>query len=355
MNRFVRNLLTEWRKLKLPFENETILIAVSGGADSVSLAIALHELFKLKKLHLNFVVGHFNHDLRGEESEKDAEFVGELAKTLNFEFICGIQNSKSGLKNQQGNLEQLARNARYQFLEKTAISINAYAVLTAHTLNDQAETFLLRLIRGSGTDGLGAMKSISKIPNSKLQISDLSSKPQVPNSKLKLIRALLSWAKREDTENFCHQNNIKFRSDAMNDDIDFSRVRVRKELIPLLNTFNPKMVEKLSTTAFLLQVDADELNFEAKNLLEMAKGETLKIIKYKYLAESSQSLRRRALRLWIFENNFNLIQIESAHIEAIESLMFSQKSGRNIELPDGKIIIKSGGKLFFEKSKVEKR
>ena len=189
MNKFVRNLLTEWRKLKLPFGGETILVAVSGGADSASLATALHELQKAQKLKLNFVIGHFNHNLRGEESNKDAEFVEDLAKNLNFKFIGGIQNLASNLKNQKGNLEQLARNARYEFLKKTALSINADAVLTAHTLNDQAETFLMRLIRGSGMDGLGAMRSISEIPNSKFQLSnfksessDLKSKIQNPKS-----------------------------------------------------------------------------------------------------------------------------------------------------------------------------
>ena len=86
MNKLVRNLLTEWRKIKLPFENETILIAVSGGADSASLAIALHELQKAQKLKLNFVIGHFNHNLRGVESKKDAEFVEDLAKNLIYFF-----------------------------------------------------------------------------------------------------------------------------------------------------------------------------------------------------------------------------------------------------------------------------
>ncbi len=347
MRKFVRNLLTEWRKLKLPFEDATILIAVSGGADSVSLTFALHELKKAEKLNLNFVIGHFNHNLRGDESRKDAEFVEDLAKNLKLKFIGGIQNSN--LKNQKGNLEQLARYARYEFLDETAISLNACGVLTAHTLNDQAETFLMRLIRGSGADGLSAMKSISEIPN-----THPKSKIQNPKSKIPLFRPFLSWVKREDTENFCVENKLLFRRDEMNEDFDFLRVRVRKELLPLLKSYNPKIINRISTTAFQLQEDSEQLNFEAKKILEKSKCESEKIIKFKYLAESSKSLRQRAIRLWILENNFNLRQIKSKHFEAIESLIFSKKSGRIIELPDGKIIIKKDGKLFFEISKVEK-
>ena len=92
MHKFVRNLLTEWRKLELPFSDKTIIVAVSGGADSVSLALALHNLKTHKKLKLNFVIAHFNHDLRGIESQKDAEFVKGLAEKL--EFVSEIQNSK---------------------------------------------------------------------------------------------------------------------------------------------------------------------------------------------------------------------------------------------------------------------
>src|SRR5215204_3454743 len=144
MHKFVRNLLTEWRKLDLPFDGETFIVAVSGGADSVGLAIALDDLKKRKKLDLRFVIAHFNHDLRGEESEKDAEFVKKLFQKFNFELAY-----RKGKISKAGNLEQNARIARYEFLTETAENLHAYGILTAHTINDQAETFLINLIRGS--------------------------------------------------------------------------------------------------------------------------------------------------------------------------------------------------------------
>ena len=160
MQNFTRKLITEWRKLKLPFAGETFVVAVSGGADSVGLMLAIDELRRRKKLENRFVVAHFNHNLRGADGEKDAEFVRGLTTKLNYEFVCEIQDSRFKIQNQPGNLEQNARDARYEFLSETAEKLYARYVLTAHTLNDQAETFLMNLIRGSGIEGLGGMKSV---------------------------------------------------------------------------------------------------------------------------------------------------------------------------------------------------
>lgn len=331
MHKFVRNLLTEWRKLKLPFENETFIIAVSGGADSVSLLLALHKLHELKKLKLNFIVAHYNHDLRGEESRQDAEFVEDLAKTLNIKFVDGIQNPKSNIRNQKDNLEQTARRARYKFLFQIAENSDAFGVLSAHTLNDQAETFLLNLIRGSGTVGLSAMKSIRKLEE---------------NSEILLIRPLLNWAKRQDTENFVRERKIEFRSDWMNENEKFSRVKIRKKLIPLLEDFNPKIVEKLAQTASILQNEANQLSVIGYQL-----SANLEIKELKSLSSSALYL---VLRKWLEKERGNLRQIELKHIEAIERLIFSPKSGRKVELPNGETVIKKQGRLFFEKLKVEK-
>ncbi|MDQ2747811.1 MAG: tRNA lysidine(34) synthetase TilS, partial [Acidobacteriota bacterium] len=184
MHNFTRNLITEWRRLKLPFADETFVVAVSGGADSVSLMLALDELRRLKKLTNRFVIAHFNHDLRGSESDLDAEFVRHLTIKLDFEFAYKIQNPKSKIHNQSGNLEQNARQARYEFLTETARNLNAEYVLTAHTMNDQAETLLINLIRGSGIEGLSGMKTIRdlefEIQDSGFGIRDLG--PDEENS-----------------------------------------------------------------------------------------------------------------------------------------------------------------------------
>ena len=317
MHQFSKNLLTEWRKLDLPFADETFVVAVSGGADSVSLMLAVNELIERKKLDLRIVIAHFNHNLRGTESDLDAQFVREITNKFNFELAYKIQNPEFKIQNQTGNLEQNARIARYGFLTETAQNLDAYGILTAHTLNDQAETFLLNLIRGSGLDGLSAMKPIrsleskvlSREPENNIEIEE-QSKIQNPKSKIQLVRPLLNWAKREDTENFCLLNKIEFRHDAMNDDLAFKRVRIRKILIPLLQEFNPKIIETLAKTSKLLQDSAEQLADGNRQTAEKLsteesdiKTETeIEYLNLKDLRDVFPSIRRTILREWLKDN-----------------------------------------------------
>lgn len=328
MNKFVRNLLTEWRKQNLPFSDETIVAAVSGGADSVSLMLALDDLQRRKKLNLKFVIAHFNHNLRGIESDQDEKFVKDLAKKLKFEFLAD-----KGEISTIGNLEQNARQARYEFLKQVVEKTKAYAVLTAHTKNDQAETFLLNLVRGSGLDGLAGMKDS--------QFLTLDFQPQI-----RLSRPLLNWAKRKDTEEYCRENNIEFREDSMNTDLKFARVRIRKEIIPSLEKLNPRIIDTLSQTANILRADAESLKIKVEKPSEILLQSELKLL--------SKSMQMRLLRSWLEKNRGNLRQLELKHFDAILQLINSHKSGRIVELPKGEKVIKKGGKIFFEKRRVEK-
>ncbi len=367
MHSFVRNLLTEWRKLNLPFAGETFVVAVSGGADSVALLLALNDLRERKKLRNRFVVAHFNHDLRGEESEKDAEFVKSLCVKFGFELAYKIQDSKFKIQEQKGNVEQNARRARYAFLAEIAENLDARGVLTAHTINDQAETFLLNLLRGSGLQGLSAMKTIREMEamrNSrnaaterKQEVESLESKIekskiQNPKSKIQLIRPLLSWAKRIDTENFCHSHEIEFRRDQMNEDLSFSRVRVRKILLPTLAEFNPKIIETLANTAQILRRENEiaEGKTNGRDDREIDwQGERLAIKNLKNLGESNL---HSILWQWLKANCANSRSIESKHIEAIARLISSRKSGKIIELPNGESVEKESGFILFSKRKI---
>ncbi len=373
MHKFTRNLLTEWRRLDLPFAGAAFIVAISGGADSVSLALALNELRNKKKLNLHFVLAHFNHNLRGEESVEDERFVKELAEKLEFELAVGIQHSESKIENQEGNLEQNARLARYEFLTETAKNLDADGILTAHTLNDQAETFLLNLIRGSGLDGLGGMKPI-RIQNSddesRIQNLELDNESKIQNlkSKIRLVRPLLRWAKREDTENFCLLNEIEFRYDSMNEDLAFRRVRIRKVLLPLLKDFNPKIVETLGKTAALLRENAESLtqflnsdaavgDTESESAILSSKdgeNETIEILLVKDLMNVFPSMRRFIVREWLKNRRGDLRRLSAKHFEAVENLILSRKSGNTIELPGGEIVVKKDGKLFYGKTTVEK-
>ena len=361
MDNFTRNFLTEWRKLELPFANETFVAAVSGGADSVALLLVLEELRRLKKLNLRFVIAHFNHNLRGAESAKDAEFVRRLTTKFNFEFVLGMSDLKFKISD-KGNLEQNARNARYKFLAQTAENLRAESVLTAHTLNDQAETFLINLIRGSGLSGLSGMSAKRLLEEEKGRKGDgekiessthFSLSPFLPfsSSKPLLVRPLLRWARREDTENYCRFRNIEFRYDTMNEDLTFQRVRIRKVLLPMLKDFNPKIVENLAKTACLLRADFEELNSLFGENSEQFDEENLLL---KDLKTLSTATLRRGLQHWLKARRGDLRSLETKHFVAIENLIFSPKSGKIVELPNGEKVLKENGKLIFQKLKVEK-
>ncbi|HEY2866952.1 MAG TPA: tRNA lysidine(34) synthetase TilS [Pyrinomonadaceae bacterium] len=325
MRRFERELITEWRRLDLPVEDGSIVVAVSGGADSVSLLLALDELRKAKKIGVRFIAAHFNHRLRGDESDADEAFVRELTSERKIELAVG--HSTLSIKT---NVEQNARVERYDFLQQTAANLKAVAVLTAHTVDDQAETFLLNLIRGSGIQGLSAMSPVRRLS---------ADEPDVA-----LVRPLLRWARRADTEVFCHDLGIQFRSDTMNEDESFTRVRVRKILIPLLRDFNPKIVERLAETARLLR---SELPTD-----QHISPEPLKTVDLLPLAPAGLIT---LLRAWLGANRGDLRGIELKHIEAIGRLIHSRKSGKTVELPGGDAVFKQDGRLCFSKNLVEKR
>lgn len=348
MHNFVRNLITEWRRLDLPFTGETFIAAVSGGADSISLLLALHDLRNKKKLDLRFVVAHFNHELRGMESQKDEDFVKHLTGEMGFELALG-----RGKIPGEGNLEQNARNARYDFLTNTADNLHAYGVLTAHTMNDQAETFLINLIRGSGAQGLSGMNSVRSL---KSQVSSL--KPETEDLRLEtwdlkplLIRPLLKWAQRFDTENFCREQKVDYRYDTMNEDLAFKRVRIRKILLPVLADFNPKIIETLANTAELMRLLSEPPSSAGGSTHNADESNELLLKDLKILPKPDLY---NTLRRWLAYKRGNLRSLELQHIEAIERLILSTKSGRIVELPGGETVVKQDAKLIFRNIKVDK-
>lgn len=321
MDRFPREFVTEWRRLELPFKGERAVVAVSGGADSVSLLLVLSELARRRKITNELIVAHFDHGLRGKESRADAEFVRELAGSLGYEFELG-----RGRVAKKGNLEQNARLARYAFLAKTAERHKAFAVLTAHTVNDQAETFLLNLIRGSGPEGLAAMRAIR----------------QLEGTEAKLVRPMLRWATREETEDFCLSRGVNFRTDAMNRDPRFTRVRIRTELLPILKRFNPKIVEQIARTASLMPAVEGES-------ATAASGESdASALRLALLRKMDGPGLRNTLRQWIKANRGSLRGITHRHIEGVERLVRSEKSGKLAELPGNRVIVRARGRLTFE-------
>ena len=346
LSSFARRLLIAWRGLELPLSDATVIVAVSGGADSVALLAGLDELSNAKKLDIRLIVAHLNHKLRGPASDADARWVSKVSGELGYQFIGRSVDVKRLAKRTSDNLEQAARRARYDFLRKTATSQKAKLILTAHTLDDQAETVLLNLLRGSGTDGLAGMEPIRRMKT---------------KSGLIVARPLLGWAKRSDTEGYCRARGIDFRVDEMNADEAFARVRVRTQIIPLLKTFNPKAEEAIGRAAEILREDNSALDAAVGRLLEYSgvtassSNQKQATIRADLLRIAQPALRRRALRQWLSINRGDLRRLERAHIAAIENLLFSPKSGRLVELPGGGVVTRRAGCLHFEGKKRERR
>jgi tRNA(Ile)-lysidine synthase len=345
LSQFSQMLLVEWRKLRLPNSGETMVVAVSGGADSTALLLAIDELRKHHKLHANICVAHLDHRLR-KTSSKDAKWVAALAQKLGFRSIIGRSKVAEDARAAGDNLEQAAREARYAFLERTAKRVSANYVLTAHTMDDQAETVLLRLMRGSAGFGLGGMDAV---------------RPIAKNSNIKLARPLL-WARRNETENYCRIRKTEFLMDEMNDDQNFARVKVRKQLLPLMQSFNNRIAEALTRTAAQLREDDAVLFKDSGALLRRAavsnqesSGESetkTPALDVKVLANEPPALRRRALRQWLSDARGGTRRLEMVHLLAVEKLLEGTAGGRVVELPNGGWVRRRRNRLEFESEKV---
>jgi len=338
LNQFPRFLLVEWRKLKLPQSGEPVVVAVSGGADSTALLLALEELKTANKLSATICVAHLDHRLR-KSSGKDAKWVENLAKRLGFRSVIGRSKVAEEARAASDNLEQAAREARYAFLERTAKRLGASYVVTAHTMDDQAETVLLRLMRGSAGAGLGGMEAL---------------RPLAKNSSIKLVRPLL-WARRSDTEDYCRLRKSEFLFDEMNDDLSFARVKVRKQLLPLMQSFNNRIVEALSRTAAQLREDGAVLFNDGDALLRRAAVSSQESdetetpsLDVKVLAGAPPALRRRALRQWLSQARGSTRRLEMVHLLAVEKLLEGNTGGRVVELPGRGRVRRERNRLEFE-------
>jgi tRNA(Ile)-lysidine synthase len=227
--------------------------------------------------------------------------------------------SETARLSKRGNLEQNARNRRYEFLESVADREKAFAVLTGHTMDDQAETILMNLIRGCGPDGLSGMQA----------------------HRGRIVRPLLRWCRRRQTEEFCRAKNVDFRQDRMNDDASFRRVQIRREIIPLLAGMNPRIVETLCASAELIRPAAPVA--PANDMLSIAELKALRQVE-----------RLTAIRCWLEHHRGNTRQLGLKHIQAVERLALSEKSGRAVELPGKATVNRSSGRLSYKKDKVDK-
>ena len=279
---------------------DTVVCAVSGGADSVALLFAFYLL--RDKLGIFLEAAHFNHHLRGEESDRDAAFVKELCNRYDIPLHLGggeIQPGKKGL-------EAAARDARYGFLRNLPGKI-----ATAHTADDNAETVLMHLIRGTGLKGLGGITPIHG----------------------NVIRPMLRIT-RQDVEGFLEEWCLNHIEDSSNETDAFLRNRVRHHVMPLLAAENPKIAENLSQMALRLRLDEEFLS-QQTNSTALPPVESLKTM--------PQALRSRYLEAFLKRSGVR--EPEDAHIAMAEALVFSDKPSAKASFPGGVTIARSYDRL----------
>lgn len=234
---------------------QPVVVAVSGGADSVALLHVLHRLASTWQLALH--VAHIDHNLRPESAD-DARFVAELAAQWQLPFHQQ-KLSPTALAGSGEGLEAAGRRARYRFLTEVALTSTppgeSPVIALAHHADDQAETLLLHLVRGSGLQGLGGMRWVST-----RQVGDLwpDAPPERLHQQLHLVRPFLG-VQRADLLRYLQTVGLSWREDSTNQNLQFARNRLRHTVLPTLATLNPNLVHTLTRTAAILQQEAERL------------------------------------------------------------------------------------------------
>ncbi len=296
-------------------QGEKVVLGVSGGADSIALLYSLNELIEYG---LDLIVAHLNHGIRGEEAKRDAEFVKETARKLGLTYVYGEVDTLEYKEEHGLSLEDAARTLRYKFFDQVLSKHYATKLATAHTLDDQAETVLMRLIRGSGSRGLSGI-------------------PPVSNH---IVRPLIETS-RSEIEEYLRGKGVKWVEDSTNVSDEFLRNKIRSELVPVLESYNPQIKETLSRTADILRSEDEFVTKEAIKHFESTfklNGSEL-VGDLNNYSSIDKSLRFSLLRAAI-EKISSLKNISSIHIVSADDFLLSDTTSGEVELPGGNIVVK---------------
>lgn len=288
---------------------DTLLVAVSGGLDSVVLLHLLHDLSVRQRIALQ--VAHLDHQIR-PESSADADFVRQFCTELGVPCVVGAVAVPELAAQQRLSLEMAGRQARREFLLRQADHVGARLIVLAHHRDDQAETFMLRLLRGSGVSGLAAM--------------------QVRRDRW--WRPLLECS-REQILDYALQYQLEWVEDASNVDPTFLRNRLRHQLLPEMREVNPQIDGRLTELCRQLQVDETYWQQQvAKNLSELivSSEDGLRLARQQLLA-LPEALRIRVIREALRRVRGDLLRLESVHLRAVDELLRGERSQAQLDLP----------------------
>ncbi|MGH7823074.1 MAG: tRNA lysidine(34) synthetase TilS, partial [Candidatus Binatia bacterium] len=301
---FLRNVRDAIAAGSMLRDRDSVLVAVSGGPDSVALLAALAALGRSR---WRIAAGHVNHRLRGRRSNEDQRFVERVGRRLGVPVLVGDGGIAPG-----ANLEERARERRYEFLHDLARAHRLRRIATGHTLDDQAETVLLRLLRGAGGGGLSAIAPVRGDG---------------------VLRPLLGCTRKEVIA-FLRRRRLPFRSDESNRSRRFTRNRIRRRVVPLLEReVNPAARRALARAADLLRDDEELLARTARRALRrILRDADLDVAALRRLPAA---LQRRVIRLWLGARRGNLLRIGADHVDAIRAL--AAGGGSAVSIPGGTV------------------
>ena len=305
-----------------------VAVALSGGADSVALLFALREIARLEGFHVAGAA-HLNHQLRGADADADEQFCRDLARKLDLPIEIEHLDVAARARETGVSIEHAAHTERYAFFARAAARLDASVVAVAHTRNDQAETFLLRLLRGAGPRGLSGMHPRAGI----------------------VVRPLIETP-RDGVRAFLQERGLEFREDASNADLAIPRNRIRHELLPLLDErFAPGIVEILEREATIARDDADYLDAAARaasaRLISQRKNAVE--VDADALAAETPAIARRVVRIAqeMAAGPHHFIGFEA--VEAVRRFAVSKSTGQ-LDLP-GHRVNRRGGAVVFTASR----
>lgn len=316
----VKNTIKKYKMLR---PGDRVIVAVSGGPDSVCLLDIMVELSALMAVDL--IIAHYNHGLRSGEDDNEDKLVKNLAEKYGLPIVS---EKAINLNNEMASLEETARESRYAFLEKVMSSQKAQKIALGHNMNDQAETFLMRLLRGSGMSGL------SGIPPVRDGI---------------FIRPLIETGREEILE-YLSFHKIDFATDSSNTNTKYLRNRIRLELIPELIKYQPNLIENLGRLSSYLREENEFIHAQAEKWVETEswtdKNDDLHI-ELSALGELPTAFSGRIIRVVISRFIKYLHGVDAKHVDALFDLIKNQKPNASVCLPKGLIVKKEYDKLIF--------
>lgn len=330
----MQNRILEYiRQQQLIARGDKLIVALSGGPDSVCLLHMLHTL--RNELGIDIHAAHLNHKLRGAESDEDSHYVSELAQSFDIPLTSHSSDVASYRRSGSLSLEEAARELRYAFLAEVVNNQGGTGIVTGHTRDDQIETILMNIIRGSGIRGLRGLQPKTILKAGKNSIPVTVIRPLIPLS-------------RAETAEYCRQHGLFPRSDSSNQSTDFLRNRIRLELVPLLKSYNIKIEDSLLRLAAISNDDyllIEERSKEIWHRVAQAEDDRLSL-DLKSLEALPRTLQRHTMANALQYMLGSLYDIEFTHIESMAELI-QKPAGKSLHLPQGLLLIKEYDRLIL--------